>query len=81
MAVVKRTHDHTGPTCHLCRQARIQENFDVVCEISEEDMAVITNLDAGLRMGWGGPKVVRDGVEQPRDLLHPHYPFREGIEF
>ena len=31
--------------------------------------------------GWGGPKVEREGGLQPRDLLHPLYPFKPDVPF
>eukprot|EP01065_Artemidia_motanka_P024773 TRINITY_DN2967_c0_g2_i1.p1 TRINITY_DN2967_c0_g2~~TRINITY_DN2967_c0_g2_i1.p1 ORF type:complete len:344 (+),score=127.52 TRINITY_DN2967_c0_g2_i1:58-1032(+) len=60
---------------------RIAQNFDVTFALSAEDMAAIAALDGGLRCGWGGPKVERDGKSVPRDLLHADYPFVEGLEF
>ena len=61
--------------------ARIIQNRDVGFELSSEDMAKVDALNKNFRNGWGGPKVERDGTMQPRDLLHPHYPFRDGIAF
>jgi hypothetical protein len=33
-------------------------------------------LDMGIRTGWGGPTVERDGQLRPRDEKHPAYPFK-----
>jgi hypothetical protein len=44
-------------------------------------MAKVSALNADARNGWGGPKVERGGGMEPRDLLHPLYPFRPGIAF
>ena len=55
---------------------RIAANLDCFFELSPEDLAEIAALDKGLRTGWGGPRVDRDGRTEPRDLLHPHYPFQ-----
>jgi hypothetical protein len=51
------------------------------CATQDEDMAKVSALNADARNGWGGPKVERGGGMEPRDLLHPLYPFRPGIAF
>ena len=61
--------------------ARIAQNREVGFTLSDEDMATVSALNADARNGFGGPKVERDGEMQPRDLLHPLYPFRPGIAF
>ena len=50
-------------------------------KLEQADFDKIAALDAGVRVGWGGPKVERDGKMVPRDLLHPNYPFRDGQAF
>ena len=61
--------------------ARIAQNREVGFELSAEDMAAVSSLNKDFRNGWGGPKVERDGEMQPRDLLHPHYPFKPDVPF
>ena len=61
--------------------SRIVANRDVGFALSAEDMAAVSALNKDFRNGWGGPKVQRDGKEEPRDLLHPHYPFRPEVAF
>ena len=61
--------------------SRIQQNLDVTWTLSDEDMKTIAAMDLKLRMGWGGPKVERNGEMRPRDEANPYYPFRDGIEF
>jgi len=57
-------------------QSRIVENFDVIFQISGEDMKAINSLTkANARMGWGGPLVEDNGFKAPRDESHPEYPF------
>jgi diketogulonate reductase-like aldo/keto reductase len=64
-------------------ESRLKANIDVFFELSEEEMGAIAALDMNERMptGWGGPKVERDGEMQPRDLIHPLYPFQPDVEF
>ena len=54
---------------------RIKENFDTQFTIDAADLARIAALNRDARTGWGGPRITRDGVEQPRDCVHPNYPF------
>jgi alcohol dehydrogenase (NADP+) len=63
--------------------ARIAMNLDVDFKLSEEDMTTIKALDLNTRgpAGWGGPRVQRNGREEPRDLVHPLYPFRLEPDF
>lgn len=63
-------------------ESRIKENLGAQFKISDDDMALIGTLDdPGSRCGWGGPRVERNGKLEPRDLLHPLYPFRPEIEY
>ena len=62
--------------------ARVVANRDVDFALTPEDMAKVDGLNKDFRNGWGGPKVNRDGAEQPRDGLHPLYPFTQpGVAF
>jgi len=54
------------------KDKRVKENFDVRVKLSDEDMATIDAINKDARGGYGGPLV--EG--QPRDITHPHYPFR-----
>lgn len=61
--------------------SRITQNREVGFTLSDEDMATVSALNKDFRNGWGGPKVERGGKEEPRDLLHPHYPFNAEVAF
>jgi hypothetical protein len=58
-------------------------NMDVDIKLSDEDVATIKALDLNTRgpAGWGGPRVERNGRTEPRDLIHPLYPFRLELDF
>jgi diketogulonate reductase-like aldo/keto reductase len=61
---------------------RVAENLDVVA-LDASDLEQVRALDRGWagRAGYGGPKVERDGVLEPRDVRHPDYPFQaDGSE-
>jgi len=60
---------------------RIVQNFDVFFKLSDEDMKAIGALNKDIRVGWGGPKVQRGDSLEARDIIHPSYPFKPGIEF
>jgi len=63
-------------------ESRIKANLDVLdVKFTAEELAAIGALNQDLRTGWGGPRVDRGGKSEPRDLLHPHYPFRDGVAF
>lgn len=62
-------------------ESRIKQNLDVMVQFSAAEMAAIGALNQDLRTGWGGPKVERNGGMEPRDLLHPYYPFRPEVKF
>lgn len=54
------------------KEERLKQNFDIRFTISEEDMKAIGEINRDVRAGYGGPLV--EG--KPRDIIHPHYPFR-----
>jgi len=60
---------------------RIAQNLDVDFKLSEDEMKAISALNADTRTGWGGPQVERNGKMEPRDMLHPHYPFQPDLAF
>ena len=62
-------------------QSRIEANRDVDIAFSAEDLAKIDGLDANHRTSWAGPKVERNGVQEPRDINHALFPFKVGQEF
>lgn len=57
--------------------ARVVANREVAFALTDAEAGEIDALNKDARNGWGGPKV--DG--KPRDLAHPHYPFRDGVAF
>lgn len=55
---------------------RIKENLKAAeLKIPKDDLELITTLDENKRVIWAGPLVERDGKKQPRDAVHPYYPF------
>jgi len=63
------------------KPARIVQNFDVFFELSDDDMATIALLNKDIRVGWGGPKIQRGDSLEPRDIIHPNYPFKPDVAF
>lgn len=56
--------------------SRIIENLAAGdLKLDEADMAAIGDLNQNVRGSWGGPKVERNGVAEPRDFLHKDYPW------
>jgi len=54
-------------------ESRIVQNLQAAnLALAYSDMAQLDGLNRNYRVGWGGPRV--NG--QPRDLVHPLYPFR-----
>ena len=49
--------------------------------LAAADMAAIGAMNCNRRGSWGGPKVERGDVMEPRDFLHPDYPWNsDGTE-
>jgi alcohol dehydrogenase (NADP+) len=63
---------------------RILENLDLgrlVRALDEAEVSALAALDKGQRVVYGGPKVERNGELEPRDLIHPDYPWNaDGSE-
>ncbi|KAL1523637.1 hypothetical protein AB1Y20_018573 [Prymnesium parvum] len=63
---------------------RLAENLDVMnIVLTDAEMAEIRALDRGWagRSCFAGPKVERNGVLEPRDAVHPDYPWNsDGTE-
>jgi alcohol dehydrogenase (NADP+) len=66
------------------KEARIVQNLAagaLAALLDDEDMTALRSLDASHRVGYGGPRVEREGRTEPRDLLHPDYPWNaDGSE-
>lgn len=59
---------------------RIAENLGSAgIKLTPADMAAIAKVDAGIRGGWAGPLVERNGRKEPRDLPHTNYPFKADV--
>ena len=57
-------------------ESRLAENMHAaMLRLTPDDMQRIGALDVGHRVGWGGNLVIRNGQLQPRDIMHPDYPF------
>lgn len=59
---------------------RIAENLGSAgIKLTAEDLAEIAAIDGGVRGGWAGPLVERNGRKEPRDVPHPMYPFKADV--
>ena len=62
------------------KASRIAENLgSAAIKLTPDDMAEIRKIDGGVRGGWAGPLVERNGRKEPRDYPHPNYPFKEDV--
>ena len=65
-------------------EKRLRQNLDVaalVDDLDADDLDALRALEAHERIGFGGAKVERNGRLEPRDLVHPDYPWNaDGTE-
>ena len=63
---------------------RLRQNLDVaalVDDLDAADLEALRALEAHQRIGFGGPKIERAGRLEPRDVVHPDYPWNaDGTE-